>query len=215
MCHQVPFGTIEDTLPRRFGALPHSSSCHDVLLKPRSRSESGKVSGSSQQFTRSTAATAASQYGTVESIAYMTVIQKLSKSLLKSSLFDLIPSYPTTSFPKKQLWQGALMIFFSNSFWKRALDSWHHLSRPKACIHLVWGKSGPDEPASLQGPSHCTAETYTKRNFPIWETDVHFAIWGLSSTHSANNFAIGLICQGWFSAHWTATMGKNKQPWVK
>ena len=80
ICHQVPFGTLEDTLPRRFGALPHSSSCHDVLLKPRSRSESGKVSGSSQQFTRSTGAAAASQYGTVKSI-----YDSDSKALLHAS----------------------------------------------------------------------------------------------------------------------------------
>ena len=142
-------------------------------------------------------------------------------SHLKSSLFALLPLLPCHLLPQETTlthrnWQrqGALMIFLSNCFWKRALDSWHHLTCPKACIHVVWGKSAQINLQAYKG-HHIAQQRLIRRG-----TDVHFAILGLSSTHSANNFAIGLICpkrpfakadslkesQQWYSNH-----GQNKK----
>ena len=122
--------------------------------------------------------------------------------------------------PQKQLWhtaidsdKGPLWYFFRLPL-KKSTWQLTPLAPPKSLYSCSLRKICPDQPASLQGPSHCTADTYTKRNFPIWETDVHFAIWGLSSTHSANNFAIGLICQGWFSEG-NPTLHTELQPWAK
>ena len=74
--------------------------------------------------------------------------------------------------PQRQLWHTAIgsekgpLWYFFRLLLKKSTDSWLQLTRPKACIHVVWGKSAQINLQAYKG-HHIAQQTLTRREtFP-------------------------------------------------
>ena len=158
---------------------------------------------------------------------------------IKEIWFEIFSFFPPTLLPYHLLPQettlthiatdndkGPLWYFFPNCFWKRALDSWHHLTRPKACIHVVWGKSAQINLQAYKGHHIAQQRLIRRGTFPSEKL-----MFTLPFEAFHQHILLTTLLLVWFvqnghlprlilwrkpnTAHWIATMGKNKQPWVK